>query len=107
MTIECSADCALCVADVVVSADVIHLWYSKDTGLPNSDTYADIAFADAYCTKYGIASWSDVALPGKEVALRAATRALDVLYGARYVGTQLTQLRAAVQARLDALGLLV
>lgn len=50
------------------------------TGLPEADSYISVADADRYHDRYGNASWSDLSVREKEIALRKATRDLDLLY---------------------------
>lgn len=57
------------------------------SGLSTATSYCTIAFADAYLTNYGApAAWTSATNATKETALMAATRALDLRYGGRWVG---------------------
>ncbi|MCA3009805.1 MAG: hypothetical protein INH34_15635 [Phycisphaerales bacterium] len=57
------------------------------SGLSTATSYCTIAFANAYLTNYGTpAAWTAATNATKETALMAATRALDVRYGGRWVG---------------------
>jgi hypothetical protein len=57
------------------------------SGLSTATSYCTIAFANAYLTNYGTpAAWTAATNATKETALMAATRALDLRYGGRWVG---------------------
>lgn len=59
------------------------------TGLPNADSYASIAAADAYLDKYGYTSWSSLDDEAKAVALRRGTQYVDLTYGSKWRGERL------------------
>jgi hypothetical protein len=41
-------------------------------GLPNADSYASLAAADARCASLGVTAWAALAESAKEIALRTA-----------------------------------
>lgn len=49
-------------------------------GRPEAETYLSVEEADAYHAKFGNARWSDLSEEEKEIALRKATRNIDLLY---------------------------
>lgn len=55
------------------------------TGLPTAESYASVAFADAYHTAFGNTTWTG-ADSEKEIALRKATQYLDTEYS--FVGSK-------------------
>ena len=66
------------------------------TGLTNSDSYISVADADSYIALYmrNSSTWTDLSTANKELYLKEATQALDVLYARRWVGTRLKELQA-------------
>lgn len=56
-------------------------------GLPDANSYADVAFADDYFSTRAIAAWTG-ANNVKEAALIRATDYIDTVYGTKFSGTQ-------------------
>lgn len=50
------------------------------TGLASADSYISVADADRYHERFGNEAWADLNQTEKEIALRKATRDLDLLY---------------------------
>lgn len=67
------------------------------TGLPNADSYVDVAYIDTYAAAYGKAGWSDLSEPNKEIKARQATQFADNMYLNEFDPLQLDQ-RLAVPA---------
>lgn len=64
-------------------------------GLLDSNSYATVAFADAYHAQFGNpAAWTGATTAAKQDALRVATRACDERYGARWLGMRATSFQA-------------
>lgn len=57
------------------------------TGLPNSNTYIDVAYADSYFTNQGNTVWDTYAQADKETFIFNACTALDNKWGSAYRGT--------------------
>ena len=57
------------------------------TGLSNAESYASVAFADAYFAARMTGSW-DSSDSHKEMLLRVATEHIDAFYGQRFKGTR-------------------
>jgi hypothetical protein len=57
------------------------------TGVENATSYVSLTNADAYHTKYDNTSWSG-SDSDKDVALTIASRAIDLLYGDKYLSTR-------------------
>ena len=69
------------------------------TGLSTAESYVSVATATAYFTAFGGSdAWSS--LEDQEVALRKASRDLDILYGASYASTPLTTAQALLFPRV-------
>lgn len=64
------------------------------TGLPNAESYASVAAADARCAALGVTDWAPRAEPEKEVALRRATQFMLANYRQRWVGRRVSQAQA-------------
>ena len=62
-------------------------------GLPDAESYASVAAADARCASLGLTAWAALAEPAKEVALRKATIHLGS-YRTRWAGRRATQAQA-------------
>lgn len=60
------------------------------SGLTNADSYESIANADTYHANFGNETWDTYTDEQKELALRNATRYIDVKYGSRFVGSKMT-----------------
>lgn len=56
-------------------------------GLPTANSYADVAFADAYFSTRGVAAWTG-SNSLKEAALIRATDYIDVVWGPKFLGTK-------------------
>lgn len=70
------------------------------TGLSNADSYISVTDAGLYFTAYGNSdTWTAYDADSQEVALRAATRAIDSLYGASFMSKPLTTTQALKQPR--------
>ena len=63
-------------------------------GLPNAESYASVAAADARCTALGVADSAPRAEPEKEVALRRATQFMLANYRQRWAGRRGRQAQA-------------
>ncbi|MRW82889.1 hypothetical protein GJ698_02140 [Pseudoduganella sp. FT26W] len=63
-------------------------------GLPNAESYASVAAADARCAALGVADWAPRAEADKEVALRNATRFMLATYRTRWAGRRVYQAQA-------------
>lgn len=59
------------------------------TGLVNSNSYADVAEADAYFLSRNISSWDLLTTEAKESALITATEYVDLAWGSRFKGRPL------------------
>lgn len=74
------------------------------TGLANADSYLSLAEADAYFASYvseaANEAWASTSDDEREVALRVATRDLDLLYGSRYLGSPVTTTQALLFPRI-------
>lgn len=57
------------------------------TGLTDSESYASVAFADAYFTARNNTAWTGTGAE-KEARLRIATEHIDSFYGQRFKGTR-------------------
>ena len=65
------------------------------TGLATAESYASVAFADAYHTAYGNpADWSGASTADKEIGLRIATQYLDARYNGCWLGLRSNKLQA-------------
>lgn len=62
-------------------------------GLPDAESYASVAFADAYFAARMTANW-DSSDSHKEMLLRLATDHIDAVYGQRFKGTKGTLAQA-------------
>lgn len=69
------------------------------TGLSTAESYISVADATAYFAAYGGAD-AFSSLDDAEVALRKASRDLDMLYGASYSSTALTKTQALLFPRV-------
>lgn len=63
-------------------------------GLPNADTYASVAQADARCAALGGTDWALRTDADKEVALRNATQFMLANYRQRWTGRRVYQTQA-------------
>ncbi|MYM34934.1 hypothetical protein GTP38_11360 [Duganella sp. FT94W] len=63
-------------------------------GLPNAESYASVAAADARCTALGITNWAPRTEASKEIALRNATRFMLATYRQRWAGRRAHQTQA-------------
>lgn len=64
------------------------------TGLPNSNSYSDIAYADGYFSDRMVAAWSSLTTDAKQAALIAATDYIDKRWGAYFKGCPATDTQA-------------
>lgn len=71
------------------------------TGLPNAESYASVAAADARCAAFGVADWAPLAEGVKEIALRDATRFMLANYRTRWAGRRVYQTQALDWPRYD------
>lgn len=56
------------------------------TNVPNSNSYVDVTYADSYLGMFGYADWTSITDPViKQNALVAATQAVELMYGQRYL----------------------
>jgi len=69
------------------------------TGLSNSDTYADVAFIDAYFLKRNNTSWTGDNAQ-KEAYIYLAMDYMESVYGQSWVGTTLNDTQALTMPRL-------
>lgn len=69
------------------------------TGLSNAESYASVAFADAYFAARMSSSW-DSSTSHKEMLLRLATDHIDAVYGQRLKGTKGTLSQALQWPRI-------
>lgn len=53
-------------------------------GLATAESYASVAEADAYFATFGNEAWSQTEVEQREVALRKATRDLDLMYASTW-----------------------
>ena len=61
------------------------------SGLPNSNSYIDVAYADAYFADRLITAWSSLMAPAKQAALIAATDYIDFRWGGYFKGCRETE----------------
>jgi hypothetical protein len=54
-----------------------------------ANSYVDVTFADTYHTTFGNADWTGADNSSKEQALIIACQSLELLYGPKYISTQL------------------
>lgn len=59
-------------------------------GILNAESYLSVEEADAYFALYGNEDWAAAEEPGKEIALRIASRDIDLLWGASFRGSSYT-----------------
>src|SRR5262245_25534004 len=59
------------------------------TGLANAESYCSVADADTYHTNFGNTTWTG-STAAKEIALRKATRWLDVTWNGKWKGRKNT-----------------
>jgi hypothetical protein len=64
------------------------------TGLPNAESYASVASADAQMAALGITIWSGLVTEEKEQALRRATQYMEQAYRLRWHGYRTTNVQA-------------
>lgn len=64
------------------------------TGLPDAESYASVAAADAYLVARGNVAWGALSQGAREAALRKATDYLGDAYGQRWLGWRLTTTQA-------------
>lgn len=50
------------------------------TGLPNADSYVEVAFVDEYAVNFGKAGWNELSLAEQEIHIRRATQFVDNVY---------------------------
>lgn len=70
------------------------------TGLNNAESYASVAFADAYFAARISGGWSIITEANKEMLLRLATDHIDAVYGQRFKGTKGTLSQALQWPRI-------
>lgn len=63
-------------------------------GLPNAESYASVAAADARNAALGVTDWASLTEGAKEVALRAATIFMTANYRSRWAGRRVYQAQA-------------
>lgn len=63
-------------------------------GLPDAESYASLAAADARNGALGVADWATLTEPAKEIALRRATQFMLANYRARWAGRRVYQAQA-------------
>ena len=73
------------------------------TGLSNSNSYVSEAFADAYFTDRGNASWAAASSGDKQTALVRGTDYVDKLFGPKFRGFKQSQAQALEWPRIGAL----
>src|SRR5687767_9009814 len=56
------------------------------TGLADANSYADVAFADAYFLDRGNTAWAALATEAKQANLILATDYIDMVFGQRFAG---------------------
>lgn len=66
------------------------------TGLPDSTSYVDIAFADSYFQRIGFTAWADMTVDNKQLRLETGSEYADLRWGSRLGGT-LLKLTQALQ----------
>jgi len=71
------------------------------TSLPNSESYASVAAADARCTALGVTDWLPLTEGAKEIALRVATQFMLANYRQRWAGRRVYQAQALDWPRYD------
>jgi hypothetical protein len=71
------------------------------TGLSTAESYVSVAEADAYFALFPSDNWFGTESE-KENALRVASRDLDLLYGAQWLGTPFTTIQALSFPRVTA-----
>lgn len=59
------------------------------TGIPNANSYISVDDADFYATSFSKSDWSGTT-DEKEMALKQATRAIDLLYGDKFISAKMT-----------------
>jgi len=70
------------------------------TGLPNAESYASVAEADAYHAAYGNPSaWAPISTTQKELALRTATQYLEAVHNQGWAGDRFTDTQALAWPR--------
>jgi len=73
------------------------------SGKSDADSYAAVATADTYLANFGNPSdWSGATDAVKEMALRIATRYIDLVYGNRFKGVKGSSSQSLVWPRLSA-----
>jgi hypothetical protein len=63
-------------------------------GLPNAESYASVAAADARNAALGVTDWATLTEGAKEIALRNATRFMLANYRTRWAGRRVYQAQA-------------
>lgn len=63
-------------------------------GLPNAESYASVAQADARCVALGVTDWAARATTDKEVALRLATQFMLANYRTQWSGRRVYRTQA-------------
>lgn len=58
------------------------------TGITDANSYASVAFADAYFTDFANAAWAALTQPAKESALMQASQYIDLVWSRVYPGTK-------------------
>ena len=76
-----------------------YLVVENGTGLPNSNTYVDLGYANSYNTRRGNSAWFALDVNQQELALMNAALALDTRYGTMYKGLLMTQAQAMLFPR--------
>ena len=71
------------------------------TGLDDAESFAAVAYADAYWLARGGASWAALSEGAKEIALRLATDYMEIRWRSRWKGLRLTAGQALAWPRSD------
>lgn len=64
------------------------------SGLPNSESYSSVEYADLYFSDRGNEAWDALSTAAKEQALRKGADYLGAVYGPRWCGERLTDTQA-------------
>jgi hypothetical protein len=72
------------------------------SGISSAESYATVAFADDYHSKYGNSLWSTLSLNQKELDLRKGTRFIDLVWGSRFSGIVMSNEQGLAWPRIQA-----
>lgn len=70
------------------------------TGLPDANSYIDVAYADAYFLDRGNAAWAALDTTKKQNALIGATDYVELRWGSKFKGSLATETQALAWPRL-------